>query len=300
MTRSRSRLVSLLALSAAAALAITGCAPASQPAQSEAAAAVAAQEALESLEAEFDARLGVYAIDTGTGEEVEYRADERFAFASTYKVLAAAAVLEQNTLAELDELVAYDESDLVTYSPVTEGSVGTGMTLRQLAEAAVQYSDNTAGNLLFDELGGPAGFAAALARVGDQVTVAEREEPDLNDYVPGDDSDTSTPEALATTLSSYALGDTLSPDKRELVTQWLIGNTTGDDLIRAGVPADWVVGDKTGAAAYGTRNDIAVVWRPDGDPIVIAILSDKADPEAQYDDSLIAEATSVTIDALTE
>ncbi|MBB5921827.1 beta-lactamase class A [Actinoalloteichus hoggarensis] len=292
--------MSLLALSAAAALAITGCAPASQPAQSEAAAAVAAQEALESLEAEFDARLGVYAIDTGTGEEVEYRADERFAFASTYKVLAAAAVLEQNTLAELDELVAYDESDLVTYSPVTEGSVGTGMTLRQLAEAAVQYSDNTAGNLLFDELGGPAGFAAALARVGDQVTVAEREEPDLNDYVPGDDSDTSTPEALATTLSSYALGDTLSPDKRELVTQWLIGNTTGDDLIRAGVPADWVVGDKTGAAAYGTRNDIAVVWRPDGDPIVIAILSDKADPEAQYDDSLIAEATSVTIDALTE
>lgn len=296
----RSRLAPLLALSAAAALTITGCAPASQPAPTGAAAEPAPQGALESLEAEFDARLGVYAIDTGTGEEVEYRADERFAFASTYKVLAAAAVLEQNSLAELDELVAYDTSDLVTYSPVTEGSVDTGMTLRQLAEAAVQHSDNTAGNLLFDELGGPAGFDAALARVGDHVTVAEREEPDLNDYMPGDGSDTSTPEALATTLSSYALGDILEPDKRGLIQEWLIGNTTGDDLIRAGVPSGWVVGDKTGAAAYGTRNDIAVVWPPDGDPIVIAVLSDKTDPEAQHDDSLVAEATSIIIDALNE
>lgn len=304
MTRSRPPLLPLLALSVAAALTITGCAAAAEPRASKPTHTRAAEivpEALESLEAEFDARLGVYAIDTGTGDEIEFRADERFAFASTYKALAAAAVLEQNTLAELDELVTYDASDLVTYSPVTEEAAGTGMTLRQLAEAAVQYSDNTAGNLLFDELGGPGGFDAALAQVGDEVTVAEREETDLNNYVPGDDSDTSTPRALATTLSTYALGDVLDQDKRDLFTQWLIGNTTGDNLIRAGVPAGWVVGDKTGAAAYGTRNDIAVVWPPNGAPIVIAILSDKTDPEAKHDDTLIAEATSIIIiDALTK
>jgi beta-lactamase class A len=39
-------------------------------------------------------------------------------------------------------------------------------------------------------------------------------------------------------------------------------------LIRAGVPGGWVVGGRTGAAGYGTRNDIAVVWPPNRPPII--------------------------------
>lgn len=298
----RSSLAALPAFVVAATV-LVGCAPPSspnhvKPTESPRTADVTAS--FDALEARFDARLGVYALDTGTGESVEYRADERFAFASTYKALAAAALLEQKTPREMSETVLINRADLVTYSPITETAVSGGLTLNELAAAAIQHSDNTAGNLLFDALGGPAGFDAALAAIGDDVTVSQRKETELNDYLPGSNSDTSTPRALATDLWAYALGDALDSDSRQRFTAWLRGNTTGDNLIRAGVPTGWVVGDKTGAAGYGTRNDIAVVWPLGGEPIVIAILSDKDDSDATYDDALIAEAASAVVDALSK
>jgi beta-lactamase class A len=250
------------------------------------------------LEAEFDARLGVYAVDTGTGRTVEHRADERFAYASTFKALAAAAVLDATSTAELDQVVRYTRADLVMHSPITEQHVGQGMTLRELGDAAVRYSDNTAANLLLARLGGPAGFERALRDLGDQVTDPERFETDLNEAAPGDQRDTSTPRALATDLRAYVLGDALSVEDRSVLTGWLRGNTTGDTLIRAGVPAGWQVGDKTGSGGYGTRNDIAVVWPPDGAPIVLAILSSRDQKDAEHDDRLIARAAKLTIEAL--
>ncbi|MEV4197142.1 class A beta-lactamase [Micromonospora globbae] len=250
------------------------------------------------LEARFDARLGVYAVDTGTGRTIEHRADERFGYASTFKALAAGALLAATSTAELDRVVRYTEADLVTHSPVTERHVKTGMTLRELGDAAVRYSDNTAANLLLRRLGGPAGFERALRELGDRVTDPERFETDLNEATPGDRRDTSTPRALASDLRAYVLGDALAPEDRAVLTGWLKGNTTGDTLIRAGVPAGWQVGDKTGSGGYGTRNDIAVVWPPDGAPIVLAILSSREEKDASSDDTLIAEAAKATIEAL--
>ncbi|MFU8947521.1 class A beta-lactamase [Mycetocola zhadangensis] len=260
--------------------------------------ASAAEPAFADLEEEFDARLGVYALDTGTGATVEYRSDERFAYASTIKVFGAAVMLDQTTDAELDTLVRYDPSDLLEYAPITEQHVDTGMTLRELADASLRYSDNTAAILIYEQIGGPAAVGTALKSWGDDVTSTDRIEPDLNEATPGDLRDTSTPETLATNLHSLLLGDALQPGDRQLLTDWLVGNTTGDNLIRAGVPADWTVGDKTGAAGYGTRNDIAVIWPPDGEPIVLAVLSSRSEPDAEYDDALIAEATRLAVDAL--
>ncbi|MFF2847954.1 class A beta-lactamase [Streptomyces sp. NPDC058001] len=250
------------------------------------------------LEREFDARLGVYAIDTGSRRTVTYRSDERFAYCSTHKALSAAAVLKQNSLAGLDEVVHYTRDDLVTHSPITEKYVDTGMTLRALCDAAIRYSDNTAANLLFAELGGPKEFQAALAALGDRVTRADRLETDLNEAVPGDRRDTSTPRALAADLREYTLGHTLCADKKALLIDWLKRNTTGDNLIRAGVPADWQVGDKTGGGGYGTRNDIAVAWPPHGAPVIIAILSSRDTRDAEYDDKLIARAAQLVVAAL--
>lgn len=250
------------------------------------------------LESKFSARLGVYAIDTGTERIVAYRPDERFAYASTFKALAAGAVLQQNSMDTLDKVITYTSKDLVTYSPITEKNVNTGMTLRELSEAAIRYSDNTAGNLLLKELGGPDGFRTALKQAGDNVTNPERFETDLNEAIPGDNRDTSTPRALATTLQAYTVGDELPTDKRTLLIDWLKGNTTGDKLIRMAVPEGWEVGDKTGAGGYGTRNDMAVIWPPNKEPIVIAILSSRDTPDATYDDALIAQAAKVALDAL--
>ncbi|MCZ7438786.1 class A beta-lactamase [Micromonospora sp. WMMC241] len=247
------------------------------------------------LEQEFDARLGVYAVDTGTGRTMGYRADERFAYASTFKALAAAEILDETTDAELDKVVRYSADDLVTYSPITEQHVGEGMTLRAIADAAVRYSDNTAGNLMLRRLGGPQKFEKELREVGDKVTDPARWETDLNEARPGDRRDTSTPRALAGSLRAYAVGDALEAADRDVLNGWLRGNTTGAELIRAGVPDGWVVGDKTGSGGYGTRNDIAVIWPPDRAPIVLAVLSSRDEKDAEYDNALIARATEVAL-----
>ncbi|MGX9134891.1 class A beta-lactamase [Rummeliibacillus sp. JY-2-4R] len=250
------------------------------------------------LESKFDARLGVYAIDTGTNQLVSYRSDERFAYASTYKALAAGALLQHNSIDKIDELVTYTSEVIVSYSPVTQLHVDTGMTLREVMEAAVRYSDNTAGNLLLEKLGGPKGFESALREIGDNVTQVDRYETDLNSAIPGDKQDTSTPKALATSLQAFATSDLLSTEKRTILTDWMRGNTTGDALIRAGSPKGWEVDDKSGAGSYGTRNDIAIVWPPNKAPIVIAILSSRDTQNAIYDNTLIAESAKVALNAL--
>lgn len=247
------------------------------------------------LESEFDARLGVYAINTGTGRTVAYRSDERFAYTSTFKALAAGAVLQQNSIDELDEVITYTSDDLVTYSPITEQHVDTGMTLREICDAAIRFSDNTAGNLLLQKLGGPKGFEAVLRQLGDSVTIADRYETELNEAIPGDPRDTSTPRALATALQTFTISEVLSDEKRMLLVDWMRRNTTGDKLVRAGVPEGWEVADKTGAGSYGTRNDIAIIWPPNRDPIVIAVLSSRDTQNATYDEALIAKATKVAL-----
>ncbi|MGW7198165.1 class A beta-lactamase [Streptomyces chryseus] len=249
---------------------------------------------LKALERKFDARLGVYAVDTGTGREVAYNDGERFAYASTFKALAAGAVLRTYTLSGMNRVVTYSQDDLIAHSPVTEKHVGTGMTLRELCDAAVRFSDNAAANLLLDALGGPKGLDAHLARMGDDVIRMERREPELSRWAPGDTRDTSTPRAMAEDLRAFVLGDVLGKDERAQLTAWLRTNTTGDETIRAGMPEGWVVGDKTGTGiGYGARNDIAVVWPPGSAPIVVAIMSNRHEEDAGHDNRLIAEAASV-------
>ncbi|OUE17345.1 Beta-lactamase FAR-1 precursor [Clavibacter michiganensis subsp. michiganensis] len=189
-------------LALAAALATTllaGCAtpaaeaptapPASAAAAPSASAApavdqAAADAAFTALEGRFGARLGVHAVDTGTGAEVSWRADERFAYASTIKAPLAAALLDRVGIAGMDRAVPIEAADILSYAPVTETRVGGTMTLRELAEAAMTRSDNTAANLLLEALGGPAELDAALTALGDDTTVVSRTEPDLNEATP--------------------------------------------------------------------------------------------------------------------
>ncbi|OEV03904.1 class A beta-lactamase [Streptomyces oceani] len=248
------------------------------------------------LERKYDARLGVYVRDTGTGEELTYHADQRFAYASTFKALAAGAVLDEYSPKEMEKVVHYSEDDLIEHSPITEKHVDTGMSLRALSAAAVRYSDNTAANLLFDALGGPKGLDAKLAALGDDVTQMNRYEPELNEATPGDPRDTTTPRAFAKDLREYVLGDVLPKDDRALLRKWMRTNVTGDALIRAGVPDDWTVADKSGGGGYGTRNNIAIVRPDEGAPLAVSILSSRDTKDAEYDDALIAEAASVVAD----
>ena len=247
------------------------------------------------LERTYDARLGVYALDTGSGRTVAYRADERFAYASTFKALAVGALLRQTSIAQLDEVVRFTTADLEAHSPITSQHVATGMSLRALSDAAIRYSDNGAGNLLLDRVGGPSGLQQTLRSIGDTTTHVDRTEPGLNSAIPGDLRDTSTPRALGTNFAKFTLEDTLPAAKRALLIDWLRNNTTGGTLIRAAAPVGWIVGDKTGTASYGTRNDIAVLWPPQGAPVILAIQSSRRAKNATRSDSLLAAAAKLAI-----
>ena len=228
-----------------------------------------------------------------------YRDGERFGFHSTFKALAAGAVLRKYSLSGMNKVITYSRDDLVDNSPITEKHVDTGMTLRELCDAAVRYSDNTAANLLFDAIGGPKALEREVRRVGDDVTRMERVEPELSKWMPGDTRDTTTPRALAEDLRAFALGDVLRKPERAQLTTWLRTNTTGDALIRAGVPgAGWSATRPERGFFYGARNDIAVVWRPDAAPIVMAVLTNRGAKDDVHDDKLIAEAASVAADTL--
>ena len=253
------------------------------------------------LERRYDARLGVFGVDTGTGRAVAFRAEERFAYCSTHKALSAGALLRRRSLAELRAKVRIEVADLVHPSPVCERHVGGRLSLLELCDAAVRFSDNAAANLLLAELGGPAGLERELRRLGDRRTRCDRDEPELSTAVPGDVRDTSTPRALAGDLRAYVLGRVLAVEKRALLAGWLRRNTTGDALVRAGTPDGWIVGDKTGTGAYGTRNDIAILWPPRRPPIVLAVLSRRshAGAAATHDDRLIADAARRAIAAFT-
>ncbi len=293
------------ALLAVAAAAIAGCGgadpgrgPTAAPARP--AAARPRPVAFADLERRYDARLGVFGVATGTGRTVASRADERFAYCSTHKALSAAALLRRRSLGELRATVRIDAADLVDPSPICARHVGGRLSLLELCDAAVRFSDNAAANLLLAELGGPAGLERELRRIGDRRTRCDRDEPELSTAVPGDPRDTSTPRALAADLRAYVLGPVLPRDRRAILVRWLRRNTTGDSLVRAAAPAGWVVGDKTGSGGYGTRNDIAVLWPPRRAPVVLAVMSDRPDagPRAERDDALIAAAARRALAAL--
>lgn len=307
---------STLVLAGLLALALAGCGSPSAPATTSATTSATAPSTapatssptptpidlsadLAALEAESGTRIGISAVDTGTGRRVEHRQDERFGYASSIKTLAAAAFLRTVPAAERDELVTWTAADVEAagYSPVTRESIDSGLPLARLAEAAVRQSDNTALNLVLDRLGGPAALDRVLEELGDTTTDVVDEEPALNTVTPGSTANTTTPAATTADLTAVALGDALTPEDRALLLDWMSGNATGDALVRAGAPEGWIVADKSGGAG-GIRTDIAVVTPPGRAPIVLSVLTARTDPEAEYDDAVVARAAALVLDAL--
>ncbi|MBO9643917.1 MAG: class A beta-lactamase [Pseudacidovorax sp.] len=284
----RRRLLSALA-AAPLVLATTGCSTAAARADRE------AQAALQALDDRFDGRLGVFALDTGSGATLGHRGGERFPMCSSFKAVLAASMLARSSRQPdwLAHRVRYAKADLVSYSPITERHVGEGMTVAELCAATVQYSDNGAANLLMAQSGGPQALTAFARSQGDSTFRLDRIEPALNSAIPGDERDTTTPEAMARLLQRLVLGEGLTPQERQQLADWLRGNTTGARRIRAGVPAVWTVGDKTGTGAHGSASDIGIVWRPGAAPLALAIYTTRPAADAPADEAVIAEAARI-------
>ncbi|HET6388753.1 class A beta-lactamase [Hyphomicrobium sp.] len=246
----------------------------------------------DALEAAHGGRLGVAALDTANGEQIAYRENERFPLCSTFKLLAAAAVLKRVDLGEdqLDRVIAYSQSDLLEYAPVTRANVGKGgMPVGDLCDAAMTLSDNTAGNLLLDQLGGPAGLTRYVRSLGDTVTRLDRNEPTLNTALPDDPRDTTSPAAMVSNLKRLLIEDELSKNSRATLLAWMRNCRTAAKRIPAGLPPGWKSGDKTGSGDRGTANDVAIIERPGAAPILVAAYYTGSPASAPERDSVLAD-----------
>lgn len=236
---------------------------------------------LASIEARVGGRLGAFALDTGSERTLSLRADERFAMCSVFKWLLAGAVLaaaDRGELALTDSLV-YRPDQLLEHSPVT--AAHSSLAIDTLAEAAVTVSDNTAANLLLARLGGPAAVTAFARSLGDTVTRLDRNEPALNEDLPGDPRDTSSPRAMVASLRGALVGTALSSTSRGRLLGLLRGCSTGAARLRAGLPTGWLVGDKTGTGGRNAVNDVAIAHPPGRAPILMAVFT--SDSEASVD-----------------
>jgi beta-lactamase class A len=258
---------------------------------------------LRELEQGYAGRIGAYARHTGTGSTLAYRATERFPLLSTFKALVSGAVLHRARTCDpglMERTIHWTEADLVEYSPVTGEHVADGLTVAELCHAAITVSDNTAGNLLLRQIGGPAGLTRYLRGLGDPVSRLDRWETDLNIWAPGEVRDTTTPAAAGRDLAALTVGRALHPDDRATLVGWMRASETGGKRIRAGLPADWTVGDKTGSAgdSYGAANDIAVAHPPTGAPVIVAVYTHRNQDGQGYDESVIAETARILATAL--
>jgi beta-lactamase class A len=263
--------------------------------QQEFAAKVAA------LEKQHGGRLGVAVMSLQGQVLLSARENERFAMCSTFKALLGAAILARVDAQResLGRVISYQESDLLDYAPITKDNLQAGgMTIAALNEASIQYSDNTAANLLLDAIGGPNALTEFLGGVGDQTTRLDRNEPSLNSNLPGDERDTSSPAAMARTLQKLLTGDELSLTSKEQLKAWMFGNTTGDARLKAGFDKNWLVGDKTGTGPNGAANDVAVVYPRGLRPFTIAVFYTGANGTSEGRNAVIAETARLVAEVL--
>jgi beta-lactamase class A len=257
--------------------------------------------AMRAEEAAPPVRVGAAVIDAGDGAVWSYRGDERFPLMSTHKSFACAALLArvERGEASLETRVDVGAGELVANSPVTSKHVGPGsMALADLCAAAIDFSDNTAANYVLGAIGGPAGLTQYFRALGDATSRLDRTETALNENLPGDERDTTTPSAAAADLRKLLLGDALKPASRERLTQWMIEDKVSGPLLRAALPAGWRIADKTGAGERGSRGIVAVIWPPSRAPVVAAIYLSGGPSGLDARDAAIRRIGTALVEAL--
>ncbi len=258
---------------------------------------LAAIAQLKQLEAKNKGRIGLVLLDADGTPLLQYRAGERFPMCSTFKTILTACILQHSAsdATLLARHIDIDKHALVQNSPILEKHVGQDMTVQELCAATMDHSDNAAANLLLDQIGGPSALTNYARSLGDPDFYLVNGEGHLASGAPGEKSDTTTPQAMAHSLHRLALGDGLPAPQRAQLLAWMRANKTGDKRIRAAVPADWTVADKTGGGDYGSTNDIAVLQRPGKTPLILAIYFTQQRKNAPLRDDVVAAATRVAL-----
>lgn len=261
------------------------------------AACAAEADAMAAIERRHGGRLGVFALDTGTGRRCAHRADERFLMCSTFKGLLAAQVLAriEEGLERPDRVIPYDARDLIFTSPITSAHLGAGgMPVEALCQAMVQASDNTASVLLMRASGGPAALTRFLRGLGDATTRMDRYEPEANE--PSGEFDTTSPRAIVTSVRAILLGSVLGAEARAKLEGWMVASTPGLRRLRAALPPDWVAGDRPGTSLKRQANDYAIIRPPGRAPLFVAAYYDAPRIPLEAREAALREVGAAIVD----
>jgi beta-lactamase class A len=248
------------------------------------------------IEKSLRARLGVWVLDTQTRRSWGHRADERFPMCGIFMLMACAALLVRADEGKVDlsRRVRFTARELLPNSPVAQQSADAqGLTLAQLCEAALTRNDHTAGSLILKWVGGPDGLTTFMNSQGDAMSRLDHWAPALNEAMPGDPRDTTTPAAMGDHLRALLLGSTLSHPSRRLLTAWLLANKAGGARLRAGLPPGWDIGNKTAVGNHGTTNDVAIVWPPNHKPLIVSVFVTATAASVDQRNAAIAEIGSL-------
>ncbi|GAD71314.1 putative beta-lactamase [Vibrio alginolyticus NBRC 15630 = ATCC 17749] len=249
------------------------------------------------LEQQTSSRIGVSVWDTQADERWDYRGDERFPLMSTFKTLACAKMLSDMDSGKLSKnaTAKVDERSIVVWSPVMDKLAGQNTRIEHACEAAMLMSDNTAANLVLNEIGGPKAVTMFLRTIGDKATRLDRIEPRLNEATPGDSRDTTTPNAILNTLRTLIEGETLSYESRVQLKIWMQDNKVSDSLMRSVLPTGWSIADRSGAGGHGSRGINAIIWKENHRPVYISIYVTETELSLQARDQLVAQISQLIL-----
>lgn len=248
-------------------------------------------ESIASIEQRISGRIGVSVLDSSNQQQWHYRGNERFPMMSTFKTLACAKMLHDADSGELDKnaLAPITSDKLIPWSPVTEKMVGSSITVSKACEATMETSDNTAANIVLHSIGGPQALTEFLRLNQDDVTRLDRVEPELNQALSGDQRDTTTPNAMNTTLHRLLFEGALNPGSKNQLIAWMQGNTVSDSLLRSILPQGWSIADRSGAGANGSRGFSGAIWADNRKPLVISIYLTQTDLSMSERNQIINE-----------
>ncbi|MBB3980683.1 beta-lactamase class A [Sphingobium fontiphilum] len=251
------------------------------------------------IEISTGGRLGVALVDSKGALLLGFNRDDRFAMCSTFKAPLAAAILMGADAGKfgLEGEISFSGDDILDYAPVVKKNKKRGrMSMAELAQAAVEVSDNSAANLLLPMIGGPPGLTAFVKAHGDAVTRLDRDEPTLNENAQGDPRDTTSPAAMAALMARLMFRD-MEPQSAGRLRGWMMASPTGDKRIRAGLPKEWKSGSKTGTCG-NAYNDVALLMAPSGDEYILSVYLDRPTVDAKASEAAIAEVAAAVVDFL--
>jgi len=265
--------------------------------------------------------------------------DKPMPMQSVFKAPLAAAVFDaaEHGLVDLDATVTLTRSDLsCSYSPVADNfPKRTDYTIRQLVEAAVEQSDNSAADYLMKKIGGPTVVTRFLRQHGIDHIRVDRYEHEIQPASVGlpkfhgqwigsealdeakakiplaqqkkgfatylaDARDKLTARGGAEFMRKLTAGKLLNKDSSNELLAILKAAVTGKGRIHAGLPSNAILAHKTGTGATVdgvccASNDVGIVFLPDGTQFEIAVLLSGSALTPADQDKIMAAAAKIAV-----